>query len=263
MSDYSNFLQSKTQGGAETGFAPLWMPDSLFDFQAAKTEWAIRKGRAANVADCGMGKTLMGLVWASNVARKTGKPVLYLTPVAVGPQTIREAHKFGIEASLSRDGSSKGHIIVANYERLHYFDSNDFGGVVCDECFAAGTEIDTPDGKVRIEDIREGMYITNAAGTDVVSDVHRREVPYAVRVTTATTSFIASPNHPIFTQRGWVGAQHLRPGDYALETSAAVPMVRGEFCAEISGSAGAAVLRDILLSEMAHDTAGDIGESSL
>lgn len=133
MSDYAEFLSAKSQGGADSGFAPIWMPEFLFDFQVAKTEWAIRKGRAANIADCGLGKTPMGLVWASNVARKTGKPVLYLTPIAVGPQTIREAEKFGVEARLSRDGSSQGHIVVTNYEKLHLFDSNHFSGVVCDE----------------------------------------------------------------------------------------------------------------------------------
>lgn len=75
----------------------------------------------------------MGLTWASNVARYRNKPVLYLTPMAVGPQTIREAEKFGVESCLSRDGSSKGHVVVANYERLHYFSPHDFAGIVCDE----------------------------------------------------------------------------------------------------------------------------------
>lgn len=134
-SDYAAFLDEKVHTGADAGFKPLWMPDFLFDFQAAKTEWAIRKGRAANVADCGLGKTPMGLVWASNVSRKTRKPVLYLTPIAVGTQTIREAEKFGIEAVLCRDGTTQpgAHIVVTNYERLHHFDPSDFGGVVCDE----------------------------------------------------------------------------------------------------------------------------------
>ncbi len=133
MSDYTAFLRAKEHTGAESGFAPVWMPDFLFDFQAVKAEWSIRKGRASNVADCGLGKTPMGLVWASNVARKRRKPVLYLTPLAVGPQTIGEADKFGVEARLSRDGSSKGHVVVTNYERLHYFQPDDFAGVVCDE----------------------------------------------------------------------------------------------------------------------------------
>lgn len=131
--DYTDFLYRKTQGGADSGFSPLWMPDFLFDFQSALVEWAITKGRAAILADCGLGKTAMGLTWASNVARKTGMPVLYLTPLAVGAQTVREAEKFGIEASHVRDGSINGHIIVTNYEKLHMFNPAYFGGVVCDE----------------------------------------------------------------------------------------------------------------------------------
>ena len=130
---YEAFLDSKMQRGADSGFAPLWMPDNLFDFQRELVEWAVLKGRAAIFADCGLGKTPMGLTWASNVARKTGKPTLYLTPLAVGAQTIREAHKFGVEATHSREGSAAGHVVVTNYERLHYFNSADFGGVVCDE----------------------------------------------------------------------------------------------------------------------------------
>lgn len=131
--DYKDFIVSKTQSGAESGFSPLWMPDYLFDFQADMVEWAVRKGRGAVFADCGMGKTAMGLTWASNAARKTGKPVLYLTPLAVGSQTAREAEKFGIEARHCRTGSKHGHIIVTNYEKLHMFNPSDFGGVVCDE----------------------------------------------------------------------------------------------------------------------------------
>lgn len=133
MSDYTAFLQAKTQAGADSGFAPVFMPSFLFDFQAAMVDWAVRKGRAAIFADCGLGKTPMGLTWASNVARKTSKPVLYLTPLAVASQTVREAHKFDIDAIHSKDGSSVGHIVVANYERLHYFRPDDFAGVVCDE----------------------------------------------------------------------------------------------------------------------------------
>jgi hypothetical protein len=133
VGDYGAFLLAKSQAGADSGFAPVWMPDALIDFQQSLAEWAIRKGRAANMADCGLGKTLMGLTWASNVARKTGKPVLYLTPVAVAPQTIREGEKFGIECRHSRDGNSSGHIVVTNYEKLHLFSAADFSGVVCDE----------------------------------------------------------------------------------------------------------------------------------
>jgi len=132
---YQEFLARKAQSGSMGGFAPVWMPKFLFPFQAALTEWAIRKGRAAIFADCGLGKTPMQLVWAENVVRYTNGQVLLLTPLAVGAQTEREAGKFGIECSRPHGpgaSTSRG-IIISNYERLHYYNWRDFQGVVCDE----------------------------------------------------------------------------------------------------------------------------------
>lgn len=131
--DYRGFLERKTHLGNQSGFSPLWMPDFLFPFQRALTTWAIEKGRCAIFADCGLGKTPMQLVWAQNVVEKTCKPVLILTPLSVGAQTIREAHKFGIEAKQSRDGTVSAPITVTNYQQLHKFDWQQFSGVVCDE----------------------------------------------------------------------------------------------------------------------------------
>ena len=66
---YQEFLRSKLQLGGEHGFAPEWEPAALFDFQRHLVEWALRRGRAAIFADCGLGKTAMQLTWAENVAR--------------------------------------------------------------------------------------------------------------------------------------------------------------------------------------------------
>ena len=133
MSSYTKFLAAKLHEGSESGFEPIWMPDSLFPFQCALTEWAIRKGRAAMFADCGLGKSAMQLVWAQNVVQKTNGRVLILTPLAVGAQTVREGIKFGVPCKLSRDGSLPDKIVVTNYQQLHKFNSSDFAGVVCDE----------------------------------------------------------------------------------------------------------------------------------
>lgn len=129
---YAAFLDHKIHSGSDTGFDPVFMPDYLFDFQSALVQWAVRKGRAAIFADCGMGKTPMQLVWAENVARKTGGKVLILTPLAVGAQTVKEAAKFHIEATRSRDGGAH-RITITNYEQLHHFSPDDFKAVVCDE----------------------------------------------------------------------------------------------------------------------------------
>lgn len=133
MNDYADFLARKAQSGSDGGFDPLYMPSFLFDFQASLVEWSVRKGRGALFEDCGLGKTPQQLVWAENVVRKTNKPVLCLTPLAVSYQTLAEAHKFDIEAHRSEKGEVHSGINVTNYERLHYFNPDDFGGVVLDE----------------------------------------------------------------------------------------------------------------------------------
>jgi hypothetical protein len=136
VSEYADFLERRAQLDSADGFEPVWMPDFLFDFQQALTDWAIRKGRAAIFADCGLGKTPMQLVWAENVRRLTGKPVLIVTPLAVSYQTKAEAAKFGIDADTSRDGRITAGITITNYERLHHFDPTELGGMVCDESSA-------------------------------------------------------------------------------------------------------------------------------
>ena len=133
MQPYGEFLRAKAQEGAQHGFEPISIPDALYDFQRELVEWAIRKGRAAIFADCGLGKTLMQLSWADNVQRHTGRPVLILTPLAVGTQTAREAERFGIPAARSRNGELPAPIVITNYERLHHYDPAAFSGVVLDE----------------------------------------------------------------------------------------------------------------------------------
>ena len=78
----------------------------------------------------------MELAWAENVHRHTGKPVLLLTPLAVGFQIVTESEKFGHDAAMSRSGKPTAAITVTNYEQAHKFDPSDFGGVVCDESSA-------------------------------------------------------------------------------------------------------------------------------
>lgn len=132
-SSYIDFIAGKQQVDGDYGFEPEFLPEWLFDYQVALVQWSCRKGRAAIFADCGMGKTPMQLVWGENVRMKTGKPILALTPLAVSYQTVGEAERFGIEAVRSTGGKPKAGIVVTNYERLHHFSPDDFGGVICDE----------------------------------------------------------------------------------------------------------------------------------
>jgi len=133
QSNYEAFKERRRHFGEKEGFDPLFIPDALFDFQKFMADWSIRQGRGAEFLDCGMGKTILQLVWAENVYRHTNKNVLIAAPLAVTQQTKREAEKFGIEINLSRDGVVKPGITITNYERLNHFEPKDFIGMVCDE----------------------------------------------------------------------------------------------------------------------------------
>ena len=134
MNDYLRFLESKRHSIGEFGFDANYIPDVAFDFQKHIIERAAKKGRIAIFADTGLGKTLIQLSIAKNVINHTNKNVLILTPLAVAFQFIIEAQKLGIDdIEYSKDGKYTKKIVICNYERLHYFDSNDFVAVILDE----------------------------------------------------------------------------------------------------------------------------------
>jgi len=132
--EYLEFIERKKHSLGNFGFQPLFIPEMAFDFQKYTIEKAMIRGRNANFLDTGLGKTLIQLSLAYNVVLKTNKPVLILTPLAVAFQFILEAEKLGIDdIEYSKDGRFTKKIVICNYERLHYFNSSDFEGVICDE----------------------------------------------------------------------------------------------------------------------------------
>lgn len=134
QSTYEQFLQRKQHSPGMFGIKPTFMPDCMFDFQKYVADYDIKKGRCATFLDTGLGKTLIELVVAKNYIQHTNKPVLILTPLAVAFQFIKEAEKFGIDdIEYSKDGKYTKKIVIANYERLHYFSWQDFDCVILDE----------------------------------------------------------------------------------------------------------------------------------
>ena len=51
---YAEFIASKRTRLASVGFKPLFLPDCLKPFQHMLVDWAVRLGRAAIYADCGL-----------------------------------------------------------------------------------------------------------------------------------------------------------------------------------------------------------------
>lgn len=133
--EYAEFLSNKAMVDVPTGIDdPGELNPMLFDFQADITRWALRRGRAAIFADCGLGKTPMQLEWAQQVHGHTGCRVLIVAPLAVSAQTIREGEKFGVTVTACKEQADvEDGISITNYERLHNFNPAEFGAVVLDE----------------------------------------------------------------------------------------------------------------------------------
>ena len=128
---YAAFLDRKQRLHYGDGVREAILPVKLFDWQAAMTRWALRKGRAALFADCGLGKTPMQLAWANAVPGR----VLILAPLCVADQTVSEGVKFGVEVHYAKaqNETKDARIVITNYERIDAFDPDEFGGVVLDE----------------------------------------------------------------------------------------------------------------------------------
>jgi hypothetical protein len=131
--EYQEFLNKKQKAHVFSGFdiESESLNNSMFEFQKFIVKRALKAGKYAIFADCGLGKTLMQLEWANQVSIHTNKPVLILAPLAVSGQTIKEGLKFNIKV-CKYDGSNSP-IQISNYEQLDNIDCSIFSGIVLDE----------------------------------------------------------------------------------------------------------------------------------
>ena len=135
--EYQEFLKSKRILVEPAGFKAdtRGLNRKAFQWQKDVVVWALKKGRSALFEDCGLGKTLQQLMWAGEVVKHTGKPVMIFAPLAVVRQTESEANTFG-EVAVPVRSMAEIHgpkVYVTNYDIADHFDLSGFGGVVLDE----------------------------------------------------------------------------------------------------------------------------------
>jgi superfamily II DNA or RNA helicase len=128
---YTAFLADKVKLGNRTGIDidPGDLHPMLKPHQRALTAWAVRKGTAAIFADTGLGKSFMQLEWARAIDKRT----LFLAPLSVARQTVREAAKLDMPLAYARRQSDAERFTITNYEMVEHFDLDAFGAVVLDE----------------------------------------------------------------------------------------------------------------------------------
>lgn len=115
----------------------------------------------------------MALVYAENVVRKTNRPVLLATPLAVGAQFLAEAEKFGVAAKRTRDGhiTSEKCVWITNYEQLHKYDPSQFSGFIGDE-FSCVKDMKSQTKATVMEFCREMPYRLGDTATAAPNDYH-------------------------------------------------------------------------------------------
>lgn len=239
------------------------LSNHLFDYQRWAVELALDAKRFALWADTGLGKTAMYLEWAWQVHSVTGGKVLILAPLAVIPQTVAEARRFyGDGMAIARLDSREALVAwltagdgfaITNYEKFipgTISELRNVAGLVADECFVAGTPVDTPSGPVPIERLKPGDTVCNAAGTGTVVATKEQGKSRAVIVNTDNGhGIISSEQHPYLTARGWVCAADLREGDELVTQPEAVRVLRDDVHAEDGADA-------VLFSELRREMAG-------
>lgn len=170
MIDYQDFLQRKQIIETPVGLTPdVWdINETLFPFQRDVVKWAVRKGRAAVFLDTGLGKTFVQLEWA----RIIGETTLIIAPLSVARQTVREAHKLGLEVRYVRHQSEitdDCRLWITNYEMIGDFDFSRFGAVVLDE----SSILKALDGKTRkrlVDSCRNVRYRLCCTATPAPND---------------------------------------------------------------------------------------------
>ena len=179
MNNYQEFIINKSKMHESRGIDNFTINAPLFDFQKEIVSWALRKGRSAIFADCGLGKTLMQLEWARIVSQLEG-PVLILAPLAVAHQTVQEGAKFGIDVYYERiQPKNLRGITIANYEMLHEFNCSKFSGVVLDE----SSILKSYSGKIR---------------TQIIESFTKTPFKLACTATPAPNDFMELGNHAEF-----------------------------------------------------------------
>lgn len=224
---YADFLAKKKRVWTGIGHEPESLPPQLYDWQAAITRWALRKGRAAIFADCGLGKTFMQVAWANALPGR----VLLLAPLCVAEQTVAEAAKLGIEIHYAHHATEgRGHrLVITNYERLEHFDPSEFCGVVLDE----SSILKAFDGKTRtrlIETFKDTTYRLCCTATPSPNDIselanHAEFLGLMTRPEFLATWFVrVGSGHRTVTHHGWRMKRHAVTPFYRWLSSWAVAL---------------------------------------
>lgn len=166
----------------------------------------------------GSGKTKLAAAIVDG-ARSKGNRIAFVVPaIDLIDQTVESFYAEGltdvgvIQADHQMTDWSKP-IQVCSIQTIGRRGRPEASIVVVDECFVAGTIVDTPFGGKPIESVCVGDFVYNATGIGVVRHKFERRALSVVYLSLSNgEAILVTANHPLFTGRGWVKAGDLEVG---------------------------------------------------
>ena len=200
------------------------------EYQSRCIRFLLEKGFAGLFLEPGLGKTSIVLgAFKILKQKKLAKAVLVIAPLRpcyfVWPAeakkwedfndlTVTILHGPGKDRALD---ASKADIYVINPEGLPWLAAKlarlktwPFDMLVVDECFPAGTMIKTLAGEVPIERLKVGDQVVTSSGSRQILKIASRAIDALIELKLSSGRILrCTPEHPIFTIRGWVLAKNI------------------------------------------------------
>lgn len=163
----------------------------------------------------GLGKTLISLLAA--VALEAERPLLVI-PARLRGKTQMEREEYALHWKPPQNLS------VVSYEKLSRENGTAFlencnpDLLIFDECFSAGTRIETLKGLVPIEKLMVGDFVVSGDGTSqAVENTYCRKTTELLELVLGNQRIYCTSNHPFLTAKGWKNAGQLREKDEVVQ----------------------------------------------
>ena len=250
-------------------------PNQLHSYQQKAVNFQSSLPNTMLWLDMGLGKTAITLTTIAHLKRMGFlRGVIIVAPIRVVRLVWKqEAAKWehtkhltfsnvvGTKDQRTRALLRDADIYLINHENLGWLSetlhtyfiskkkSMPFNGLVWDECFVAGTLVQTPDSHVAIDKLKIGDVVSTHLGPRRVLNTMRKTVTSLVEVRLSNGNVLrCTPNHPFSVGNGWVAAGSLKKGDLLNEASQ-YSEIRGGLLSDLPGGVLEAPRRTVHMLE--------------
>lgn len=196
-----------------------------FNHQNESKTFFKRVKRGCDFSDPGTGKTRVQIEDFVSRRKKRGKCALVIaTRSLLEPAWKDDFHKFapGIKCSVAYAANRAkafevdADVYIINHDGVKWLAEKPksffakFDTLIIDECFPAGTQVDTPTGPRPIEVLKTGDVVYTSSGPAPVSRIFAKLSDDLVQMELDDgTKITCTGNHPFATPEGWVEARAL------------------------------------------------------